>query len=97
MDVSGETRNAPGQAPTFKLIFSADGGTTWSAPVEVPAESPLTGMDCNTGYSALVELEPGKLLLAYDLGSFNTEKQYLACREVSLIHELNRQPNRSAS
>lgn len=84
-DVSGFINNeCVDQSPTYKVMFSRDGGTSWTNPVEVPLKSPATGMDCNTGYSALAELEPGKVLLVYDLGSFDTEKQYLASRVVSI-------------
>jgi hypothetical protein len=86
-DVSGFKKELPAQRPTFKLSFSRDGGATWSEPLEFPLESAATGHACNTGYSALAELAPGRLLMAYDLGSFNTDTQYLACRLVRFSTE----------
>ncbi|NQU75362.1 MAG: exo-alpha-sialidase, partial [Planctomycetes bacterium] len=81
-DNSGRRTNPPGQAPTFKLCLSSDGGQHWTEPLEIPQVSPSTGIGSNTGYSALAELEPGHLLMAYDVGSFGDKRHLIAVRDV---------------
>lgn len=81
-DNSGRVAHPPGQAPTFKLCLSADGGEHWGEALELPQVSPSSGMATNTGYSALVELEPGHLLMAYDSGSFCDKRHLIAVRDV---------------
>jgi hypothetical protein len=88
-DNSGHTATPPGQAPTFKLCLSDDGGEHWSDPLELPQVSPTTGIGTNTGYSALVELEPGHLLMAYDIGSFGDKRHQVAVRDVIVANPLS--------
>lgn len=81
-DNSGHRDRSAQQAPTFKLCLSADGGEHWCRPLELPQISPTTGIATNTGYSALTELEPGRLLMAYDIGSFGEKRHLIAVRDV---------------
>ncbi|MFA6569145.1 MAG: sialidase family protein [Victivallales bacterium] len=76
-----------------KIMFSHDGGDTWSEPIEVPYQSKAPGVYQNpcyldTSYTSLLELAPGKLLLAYDIGSTGKRgplnPNYMACCKIDV-------------
>jgi len=67
----------------YYLSFSHDQGDTWSELVRMDIE-PHAPIRYGTAYSAVLEIEPGVLLVAYDVGSWGWPVRYIATRTVKL-------------
>jgi len=68
------------------VAFSTDQGETWGHVTHLPIE-PHAGTDRSTCYTGLREVEPGKLLVAFDVGWWNTPIRYVGRRFVRVSAE----------
>ncbi len=74
-----------GVMQNYYTVFSRDGGETWVNLTRLPLEDhAATPYPCGTWYTGLREIEPGRLLVAYDFGAFKPTwpVKYIATREV---------------
>ena len=65
------------------VAFSADGGDTWGDATQLPIE-PGCGADRSTCYTSLREVEPGRLIVAYDIGWWGDPIRYIGRRFVDV-------------
>jgi hypothetical protein len=65
----------------YQLIVSEDGGESWHIAADWRWE-PHSGIERTTSYSAIVEVEPGCLLVLYDIGAWGEPVRYIGAREV---------------
>jgi len=63
------------------VAFSTDQGETWGQLTHLPIE-PHAGANRSTCYTSLREVEPGKLLVAFDIGWWRTPIRYIGRRFV---------------
>ncbi len=74
-----------GEMQNYYVVFSRDGGDTWTnltvLPIELRGAVPYP---CGTWYTGLRETEPGVLYVVYDVGTFPREwpVKYIAGRHV---------------
>jgi len=82
----------------YYLAFSRDAGDTWSQVVQMPRTEPhalaieplgdqdliAVGDRISTHYSTLLEIQPGVLLLIYDVGAWGHNIRYIATRRIAL-------------
>jgi hypothetical protein len=63
------------------VAFSTDSGATWGHVTHLPIE-PHGGTDRSTCYTGLREVEPGRLLVVFDIGWWHTPIRYVGRRFV---------------
>ena len=63
------------------VAFSTDQGETWGSATHLPIEH-HAGVDRSTCYTSLREVEPGKLLVAFDIGWWRSPVRYVGRRFV---------------
>lgn len=63
------------------VAFSTDGGETWDHITHLPIE-PHAGTDRSTCYTGLREVEPGRLLVVFDIGWWGAPIRYVGRRFV---------------
>jgi hypothetical protein len=68
------------------IAFSLDHGDTWIGNTFLPIE-PGSGTDRSTGYTSVREVEPGKLIVLFDIGWWQTPIRYTARRFVRVVAE----------
>ena len=68
------------------VAFSTDGGETWGNATHLPIAS-HAGADRSTGYTGLREVEPGRLLVVFDIGWWGTPIRYVGRRFVRVVRE----------
>lgn len=74
-----------GEMQNYYVVFSRDGGHTWSHLTLLPLENhAAVPYPCGTWYSGLREIAPGRLIVVYDVGTFRPSwpVKYLATREI---------------
>jgi hypothetical protein len=63
------------------LVFSLDQGETWSHSTRWPIE-PHSGINYSTCYTSVREIQPGILLVLYDVGAWGRAVRYIAGRKI---------------
>ncbi|MEO6907334.1 MAG: sialidase family protein [Abditibacteriaceae bacterium] len=91
----GRRMNGQHEEKRYYLAFSKDGGETWPQIIAMPPTEPHaqtiplseTGewyYGDTTHYSTILEMQPGTLLLLYDVGTWNQCVRYTASREIQI-------------
>lgn len=67
----------------YQLLISRDHGQSWELAAKWGLE-PHAATDNLTSYSGLREIEPNRVLVAYDIGTWTMSVRYVATREVRI-------------
>src|SRR5205809_488074 len=81
-----EGDNHDPQAPVY-LTISRDQGETWTNFIRLPdGQNPRNGRGCWSHYGSIREIEPGRLLVLYDVMSagWTGPVRYVASREIQM-------------
>lgn len=65
------------------IVLSKDSGGTWSEPIHIPID-PYSGTKMTTCYTSIAEIEPGVLIMFYDIGRWGSPIRYIASRTIKI-------------
>lgn len=67
----------------YQVIVSEDAGESWQVAASWGVE-PYAGTQAMTSYAGLCQVEPGRVLVVYDIGAWGQPVRYVAGRELTL-------------